>query len=301
MGIFNKFKQGLTKTSSNISAVLTKKKLDTETLDELVEALMLADVGPKTSIKLVQEFSQNRFGKEISENEIKQSLSEEIIKILKPLEAKVDFARPETGPRVILFVGVNGSGKTTTIGKLAAQAASEGKTSIVAACDTFRAAAADQLKIWAQRSGSTIIEGEQNADPASLAYKAFAEAKAKNSDLLFIDTAGRLQNKKGLMDELGKIVRVLKKHDENIPHQTILVLDGTTGQNAISQAEIFKEVANITGIIVTKLDGTAKGGAVVALADQLKLPIYCLGVGEGIDDLKSFSAEDFGRAMVGLD
>lgn len=300
MSFFGKLKQGLSKTTGNITSVITKRKLDDAALQELEEALITADVGVKTSAKIIKEFSSSRFGKEVSEEEIKIALAEEVQKILQPVTSKLSLSEAEGKTKVMMFVGVNGTGKTTTIGKLASQANSAGQRVMIAACDTFRAAAVDQLKIWAERSGNKFFESTQNADPASVAYKAYEEAVKEQADILMIDTAGRLQNKKGLMDELAKIVRVLKKHDGALPHETILVLDATTGQNAISQAETFKEIANVTGIIITKLDGSAKGGVVVALADTLKLPIYAVGVGEGIEDLKDFSADEFSRALVGL-
>ncbi len=299
MSFFGKLKQGLSKTSSQFTGVFTKRKLDKEALQELEDALIMADIGVKTSAKIIENFAKNRFEKEISEQEIKEALAEEIENILAPVTSKLNLNDIKK-PLVMMFVGVNGTGKTTSIGKLAAQAGKMKKKCMIAACDTFRAAAVEQLKTWADRSGAGFYSASQNSDPASVAYKAYEEAMKQGADILFIDTAGRLQNKAGLMDELAKIVRVLKKHDENIPHETILVLDATTGQNAVSQAQIFKEIANISGIIITKLDGSAKGGVVVALADSLKLPIYAVGVGEAIDDLEDFTAKDFSRALVGL-
>lgn len=299
MSFFDKLKQGLFKTSSNFTDVFTKRKLDAEELQQLEEALIIADVGVKTSAKIIAEFSKNRFDKEISEEEAKQALVSEVAKILAPVTANLNLEDSSKNLRVMMFVGVNGTGKTTTIGKIALQYNQLGKRVVIAACDTFRAAAVEQLKAWAERSGNKFYAGSDNADPASVAYKAYEEAIKEDADILMIDTAGRLQNKSGLMDELAKIVRVLKKHDENIPHDVILVLDATTGQNAISQAEEFKKIANVTGLIITKLDGSAKGGVVVALADTIKLPIYAVGVGEKIDDLKNFSAEEFARALVG--
>jgi fused signal recognition particle receptor len=299
MRFFSRLRQGLAKTSGSFTGVLTKRKLDQAALDELEEALIKADVGPKTAAKIIGNFAKNRFDKEIGEDEIKTALAKEIEDILAPVVSKLEL-KTDKKPKVIMFVGVNGTGKTTTIGKLSAQAKQEKLKCVIAACDTFRAAAVDQLKTWAERSGHIFYSGEANADPASVAFKAYEEAIKQKADILFIDTAGRLQNKKALMDELAKIVRVLKKHDEALPHETILVLDATTGQNAISQAEIFKEIANVSGIIITKLDGSAKGGVVVALADSIKLPIMAVGVGEGIDDLNDFSAEDFSKALIGL-
>lgn len=299
MSFFGKLKKGLSKTSGNIGAVITKRKLDEAALEELEEALISADIGVKTSAKIIKDFSSTRFGKEVSEEEIKEALAAEVEKILSPVVSKLSLTTSGK-TKVMLFVGVNGTGKTTTIGKLSSQANQIGQRVMIAACDTFRAAATDQLKVWAERSGNKFFEDTETTDPASVAYKAYNEAVKEDADILMIDTAGRLQNKKVLMEELSKIVRVLKKHGDALPHETILVLDATTGQNAISQAETFKEIANVTGIIITKLDGSAKGGVVVALADQLKIPIYAAGVGEGIDDLDDFSARDFSRALVGL-
>lgn len=304
MSFFKRLKEGLSKSSNKISTgisdIFTKKKLDQETLDELEELLITSDIGPKTSAEIIENFAKGRFGKDISDEEVKQALSEEIEKILAPYTKKLE---PETDikPFTIMFVGVNGTGKTTTIGKLGLRYNNEGKNITIAACDTFRAAAVEQLETWANRSGARFFKGENQADPASVAYRAFENAKNNNSDIVMIDTAGRLQNKSGLMEELAKISRVLKKHGEELPHETILVLDATTGQNAISQAETFKEVANITGIIITKLDGSAKGGIIVAIADKLKLPIYAVGVGESIEDLKEFNAKDFADALVGIE
>jgi fused signal recognition particle receptor len=300
MSFFKRLKQGLTKTSSKFTAVFTKRKLDDAAIEELEEALILADIGPKCAAKIISNFSKSRFDKEILEDEIKQSLAQEIEDILTPVTKKLNL-NSEHKPLVLMFVGVNGTGKTTTIGKLASEASSLGKKTIIAACDTFRAAAIEQLKTWAIRSGNKLFSVEQNADPASVAYRAYEEAVKDKADILMIDTAGRLQNKSGLMDELAKIVRVLKKHDENIPHETILVLDATTGQNAISQTSAFKDIANISGMIITKLDGSAKGGVVVALADEFKIPIFAVGVGEQIEDLKDFTAKEFAQALLGIE
>ncbi len=300
MSFFGKLKQGLSRTSSGFTGVLTKRKLDAAALEELEEALIMADVGVKTAGQIIKLFSSSRFGKEVSEEEIKTALATEVTNILTPVASHLELSRKPEGPHVIMFVGVNGTGKTTTIGKLAYQASAAGKKCVIAACDTFRAAAQDQLKVWAERSKSSFFEGAQNADPASVAFRAYEEAVKQNADILFIDTAGRLQNKSGLMDELAKIVRVIKKHNDSIPHETVLVLDATTGQNALSQAQAFREIADVSGIIVTKLDGSAKGGVVVALADSQKLPIYAVGVGEQAEDLKPFSADDFAKALIGL-
>ncbi len=304
MSFFKKLKQGLTKSSNKISTgitdIFTKRKLDSETLEELEELLITSDIGPKTSAQIIENFAKGRFGKDISDDEVKEALSFEITKILEPCSKKLETKNDGDAPFIMMFVGVNGTGKTTSIGKIASQLKSEGKSIAICACDTFRAAAVEQLETWADRSGAYFIRGNDNADPASVAYKAFEGAKRENSDILMVDTAGRLHNKSQLMDELAKISRVLKKHDESLPNETILVLDATTGQNAINQAEVFNEIANITGIIITKLDGGSKGGVVVAIADKLKLPIYAVGVGEAIDDLKDFDAKEFADSLVGL-
>jgi fused signal recognition particle receptor len=302
MSFLSKLKSGLSKTSSKISGglkqVFLMKKLDEETLETLEETLISCDMGPQVAAKIVAEFSKTKFGKEVAEDEIKKSLSFEIAKILSPHTKKIDITSAK--PFVILMVGVNGNGKTTTIGKLASQFKAEKKKVAIAACDTFRAAAVEQLKVWADRTSSVFISGAENSDPASVAFKAYEQAVKEKIDVLLIDTAGRLQNKTELMDELAKINRVLTKQNENIPHETIIVLDSTTGQNAYSQVEAFKNYVKLSGLIITKLDGTAKAGVVVGLADKFKLPIFAIGIGEGVDDLKDFSAEDFANNLVGL-
>lgn len=288
-----------TKLSDNLVGLLTKKKLDAETLGELEELLIAADLGPATSARLVAEFGKNRFGKDIGDDEVKVALSQQITDILKPcaLPLTVDVSKK---PFVVLVVGVNGTGKTTTIGKLAQNYVRQGFKVVMAAGDTFRAAAISQLKIWGERTGAEVIAGEQGSESAALAYQALEKAQRSKADILLIDTAGRLQNKGDLMQELAKVVRVLKKLDESAPHATLLVLDATTGQNAHAQVEIFSEIAKVTGLVVTKLDGSAKGGVVVALADRFKLPIHAIGVGEGAEDMQPFHAEDFAKALVGL-
>ena len=301
-GWLSRLRAGLQKStaklSENIVSVLTKRKLDSDMLAELEELLIAADLGPATSAKLVAEFGKNRFGKDVGEDEVKAALSEQITTILKPcaVPLRVDTDKK---PFVVLVVGVNGTGKTTTIGKLAQNHVRQGLKVIMAAGDTFRAAAISQLKIWGERTGAEVIAGEQNSDAAALAYQAYEKAQKSQADLLLVDTAGRLHNKGDLMQELAKIVRVLKKLDASAPHATLLVLDATTGQNAHAQVEIFSEIAHVTGLVVTKLDGSAKGGVVVALADRFKLPIHAIGVGEGAEDLQPFNAEDFARALVG--
>ncbi len=303
MSWFKKLKSGLSKSSQKITGgiagIVTRRKLDDAMLEELEELLVMADLGAATAAKVAASFGKSRFDKEISEEEVKEALASEIAEILAPvaIPLELDFTHL---PQVVLMVGVNGNGKTTTLGKLAAQYVGEGKKVMLAACDTFRAAAVEQLAEWGRRAGCEVISGAAQADPASVAYAALEKARAAKADVLFIDTAGRLQNKAGLMEELAKIRRVLTKLDDTAPHHTILVLDATTGQNAHSQAAAFQELVNISGLIVTKLDGTAKGGVVVALAEAFGLPIHAVGVGEGIDDLNAFDAEEFARDLVGL-
>ncbi len=303
-GWLSKLKTGLSKSSSKLNEgmkdIFVRRKLDAETLEELEDLLISADLGVEAAVLVTKTLAKNRFDKETSIEEIKQELSACISDILK------DSARPinitgEHKPHVIIMCGVNGTGKTTTIGKLASNYTAEGKNVMIAACDTFRAAAVEQLEVWSQRSGCTIIKGKEGVDPASVAYEAFEQAIAQKADVLIIDTAGRLQNKKNLMEQLTKVIRVIKKLDDSAPHDSIIVLDATTGQNANSQVKVFKEMVNLTGIIVTKLDGTAKGGVVVSLAKQFGLPIHAIGVGEGIDDLKPFDAESFANSLVGID
>ncbi len=265
------------------------------------DVLITADLGPKTAARLVSEFGKDRFGKDISEEEIKDALAGSIAGILEPVAQKVEFPKQDNGPFVVLVCGVNGVGKTTTIGKIAHDLQMTQKRSVmIAAADTFRAAAVEQLDIWAQRAGCSILKKDIGADAAAVAFEAYAKAKEEGTEILFIDTAGRLHNKANLMAELEKIVRVLKKQGENLPHAVLLVLDATTGQNAYEQVRIFKEMLNVTGLIVTKVDGSAKGGVVVGLADQFGLPIHMIGVGEQIGDLRSFDAGDYARSLVGL-
>lgn len=287
------------KLSDNIVGAFTKRKLNDEALAELEEMLIAADLGPATSARLVKEFGKNRFGKDIGEDEVKTALAAQITEILQPCAVPLAIDVTQK-PFVVLVVGVNGVGKTTTIGKLAQHYAGQGLKIVMAAGDTFRAAAISQLKIWAERTGAEVIAGAQGGDAAALAYQALEKAKADKADVLLVDTAGRLHNKGDLMQELAKVVRVLKKLDVSAPHATLLVLDATTGQNAHAQTEIFREIAAVTGLIVAKLDGSAKGGVVVALADRFKLPIYAIGVGEGAEDLQAFHAQDFANALVGL-
>jgi len=291
-------KRSSEKLGEGLTGVFVKRKLDDEALRELEETLILADLGPSTAARLVAEFGKSRFGKDISEAEIKAALAEQIAAILRPIAAplEIDFTHK---PFVILVVGVNGTGKTTTIGKFAQNYAEHDLKVTLGACDTFRAAAVSQLQIWGKRVGADVITGEPGSDAAALAYRAFQEARTNQSDILLIDTAGRLHNKNGLMEELAKIIRVIKKLDPSAPHATILTLDATTGQNAHAQVEVFRAMTDVTGLVVTKLDGSAKGGVIVALADRFKLPIYAIGVGEQAGDLQPFLAEDFASALVG--
>jgi len=302
-GWLAKLKDGLSKSSKSITgsitSIFTKRKLDQATLQELEDVLIQADLGLTVSERIIRAVSAGRYDKEIDPEEVKRILASEVAKVLKPVEVPFNFGAEK--PFVILVVGVNGSGKTTTIGKLGAIAAGEGFKVMFAACDTFRAAAIEQLTIWGQRIGARTISRPTGSDASGLAFDALKEAREDGTDILFIDTAGRLQNKAYLMDELDKVVRVIKKQDAAAPHAVILVLDATTGQNAIAQADIFTKVAGVTGIIMTKLDGTARGGILVAIAERFKLPVHAIGVGETIDDLQPFDAESFARAIAGLE
>ncbi len=300
---FQRLKAGLFRTSSQltgqISALFTKRKLDDETLEELEDLLIQADLGVETALRVTDTLASERYGKDVTGEDVTKIMATEIVKVLKPV-AKPLALDLSHKPHVILVVGVNGTGKTTTIGKLAAKLSGSGLKVMLAAGDTFRAAAIEQLKIWADRTGSTFIGTKLGADAAGLAYEAFERAKAEKSDVLIIDTAGRLQNKAELMAELEKIVRVLGKLDPDAPHTVLQTLDATTGQNALQQVEIFRNVAGVNGLIMTKLDGTARGGILVAIAAKHKLPVYFIGVGEGIDDLEPFEAEDFASAIAGI-
>jgi fused signal recognition particle receptor len=303
--VIDKLVDGLARSSSKlaegVAAVFTKAKLDNETLDELEELLITSDIGAPAAARIRAGIAKDRFGKDISEEEIKQALASEITNILVPYETNDSpFDRTDGNPRVILFVGVNGSGKTTTIGKIAHNLAGAGHKVVLAAGDTFRAAAVEQLKVWGERAGVPVVSRDTGADAAGLAFDALAKAKSDGADVLLIDTAGRLQNKVELMNELSKLVRVIKKLDPEAPHETWLVLDATVGQNALSQTEAFRHTAGITGLVMTKLDGTAKGGVLVAVTEKHKLPIRFIGVGEKADDLQPFSATAFAHALVGL-
>ena len=275
-----------------------RRVLDDAMLESLEEVLIQADMGVQTAVRVTANIAEGRFGKRISTPELRTALAAEIARILTPVARPLPLYPQK--PQVVLVVGVNGSGKTTTIGKLASQFKSAGKSVVIAAGDTFRAAAVEQLQIWGARAGVPVLTAPEGSDPASLAFDALTKATADGADLLMIDTAGRLQNRQDLMEELAKIIRVIRKKDPTAPHNTILVLDATTGQNAISQVEIFRKIADVTGLVMTKLDGTAKGGVLVALADKFGLPIHAIGVGEQIDDLQPFDPDDFARALVGL-
>ena len=303
MSWFQKLKSGLSKSSnkivSSISSVITKRKLDDEALEELEETLIAADLGPATAAKLTASLAKSRFDKEVTDEEVRGALAEDITVILDPVAKPLEIDRAK-GPHVVLVVGVNGSGKTTTIGKMAQHYTAQGLKVMLAAGDTFRAAAVEQLGIWGDRTGCKVVARETGADAAGLAYDAIEAARAEGADLLLIDTAGRLHNKKDLMAELEKVVRVIRKLDEEAPHNTLLVLDATVGQNAHSQVETFQSIVNVSGLVVTKLDGTAKGGVLVALAEKFGLPVHAIGVGETADDLKPFEAENYARSLMGL-
>lgn len=280
-------------------APVMRRTLDDDMLEQLEELLIASDMGVDTALRVTANLAEGRYGKKLSVEEIKQLLSDEITRIMEPV-AKALPIYPKR-PQVVLVVGVNGSGKTTTIGKLASQFRAAGKSVVIAAGDTFRAAAVEQLQIWGERAGVPVLTAPEGSDPASLAFDSITKAQAEGADLLMIDTAGRLQNRADLMEELSKIVRVIRKKDPDAPHNTLLVLDATTGQNALSQVETFKKLADVTGLVMTKLDGTAKGGVLVALADKFGLPIHAIGVGEQIDDLAPFDPEDFAKALTGQD
>lgn len=303
-GWFQRLKSGLSRSSanlqSNIASVFTGRKLDAASLEELEEALISADMGVETAMALAEGLKETRFGKDVGEDDVRQALAGQIAELLEPV-AKPLLIDPAKQPEVILVCGVNGTGKTTTIGKLAQQMVNDGKRVMLAAGDTFRAAAIEQLEVWGRRTDCPVIAKAPGADAAGLAFEALEKAKAEGADVLLIDTAGRLHNKPALMDELAKIVRVLKKQDEAAPHQTILVLDATTGQNAKAQVETFSSMVPLTGLVVTKLDGTARGGVVVALARQFGLPVHAIGVGEGVYDLRAFEADAFAAALLGLE
>jgi len=303
-GWFGRMKAGLAKSSSRLTQGLgdlfTKRKLDDEALEDLEDLLITADLGVNTAAKVTGLLSKTRLGQDITADEIKTILADEITRILEPVAKPLEID-PARKPHVVLVVGVNGAGKTTTIGKLAMQHKQAGRTVTLAAGDTFRAAAVEQLKVWGERTGCPVIARDTGADPAALAFDAVTQSRQQGDDLLFIDTAGRLQNKTDLMAELGKVVRSIKKVDETAPHSVLLVLDSTVGQNAHSQVETFGEMVNVTGLVLTKLDGTARGGVLVALAEKFGLPVHAIGVGEQAADLRPFEARAFANSLVGLD
>lgn len=301
---WQRLKHGLARSSSSIGQgitdLFTKRKLDAGTLEEFEDVLIRADLGLPVATRIVEAVGKGRFGKEIEGEGVKAILAAEVTKALTPvaLPLVIDDAKK---PFVILMVGVNGSGKTTTIGKLAAKFSSEGRKVMLAAGDTFRAAAIEQLQVWGQRTGAPVITRPQGSDASGLVFDALDKATEAGSDVLLIDTAGRLQNRSELMAELEKVIRVIKKKDPDAPHATLLVLDATVGQNALSQVEIFGKMAGVTGLVMTKLDGTARGGILVALAEKFGIPVHFIGVGEAVDDLEPFNADEFGRAIAGLE
>ena len=301
MGFFDKLKQGLSKTKDSINEKINDvfsnfRKVDEDFLEELEEALIMSDIGLDTSVKIINSL-RGRMKKEKikDEEEVKRALREEMKKILDVTDINLHL---NTKPSVILVVGVNGVGKTTSIGKIANRLAKDGKKVVVAAADTFRAAAVEQLEIWANRAGADIVKREEGVDPASVVYDAIKITREKNADILIVDTAGRLHNKKYLMDELNKIQKVINKEMSEADREVLLVIDGTTGQNAISQVKAFKEETDITGLVLTKLDGTAKGGVVIGIVEENKIPVKFIGVGEQIDDMEIFNSEDFVKAII---
>ena len=302
LGFLGRLKEGLSrstqKLTGGLAASFTRRTLDDAALEELEELLLGADLGPQAASSIVENFRRSRFGRSVTDAEVKQALAEEIAAILEPVAVPLALDRSRR-PHVVLVVGVNGAGKTTTIGKLALQYREQGLRAMLVAGDTFRAAAVEQLQVWGERTGAPVIAGPPGADAASLAFDAMARARKEGADVLLIDTAGRLHNKSALMDELAKTIRVMRKQDPSAPHSVLLVLDATTGHNAIEQVRVFKELVAVTGLIVTKLDGSARGGIVVALAEDFGLPVHAVGVGEQAGDLRPFSAIDFARGLVG--
>lgn len=303
VNFFQKLGLGLKKTSSKltggISDIFTKQKIDSQTLEDLQDVLIAADMGVKASTRIINAFGKRRLDKDINETEIRSKLAADIEQILAPCEK--GFAVDEKQkPYIILMIGVNGAGKTTTIGKLAAKLAKQNKKISFIAGDTFRAAAVEQLSVWGERNGIRVFKGADGCDAAGLCYDGIKEALRQGDDIVFIDTAGRLQNKTGLMDELKKITRVIQKIIPEAPHQTLLTIDATTGQNALDQVKTFREICPVDGLVVTKLDGSAKGGILVAIAEESPLPVYFIGIGEGIDDLDSFSARDYAQNLLSL-
>ncbi|MCC6716702.1 MAG: signal recognition particle-docking protein FtsY [Acetobacteraceae bacterium] len=302
LGFLSRLKQGLTrstqKISQGITAAFTRRTLDDAALEELEDVLIAADLGTDVAARIIANFRRTRFGREVTDDEIKSALAEEIAAILAPVAQPLAI-NPALKPHVVLVVGVNGTGKTTTIGKLAQQYRDQGLKPMLVAGDTFRAAAVEQLQVWGQRTGAPVIAAPPNADAAGLAFDALTRARAEAIDVLLIDTAGRLHNKAALMEELAKIIRVLKKQAPEAPHSILLVLDATTGQNAIQQVGVFRDMVAITGLVVTKLDGSARGGIVVALAEAYGMPVHAVGVGEQAADLRAFDPAEFARGLVG--
>jgi len=302
LGFLSRLKQGLSRSTAkltgSINAVFTRRKLDDEALRDLEDVLVAADLGTSVAARVIAAFRRTRFGSEVTDDEVRQALAGELAKILEPVAIPLALNRA-LKPHVVLVVGVNGTGKTTTIGKMAQQYRDQGLRAVLVAGDTFRAAAVEQLQIWGERTGALVISAPANSDSAGLAFDALTRARAQGADVLLIDTAGRLHNKAALMEELRKIIRVLRKQDEAAPHSVLLVLDATTGQNALTQVEVFKEMVNVTGLVVTKLDGSARGGVVVALAEEFGLPVHFVGVGEQAGDLRPFDAGEFARGLVG--
>jgi fused signal recognition particle receptor len=301
---WTRLREGLSRSSgaigTGITDLFTKRKLDEGTLEELEDVLLRADLGVDVAARIVEQVGRGRYGKDIAPEEVKAILAAEVERTLTPV-ARPLVVDPAKKPFVILMVGVNGSGKTTTIGKLSAKFRAEGRSVMLAAGDTFRAAAIEQLAVWGERTGTTVVTRPQGADAAGLAFDALTQAREAGTEVLLVDTAGRLQNRVELMSELEKMVRVIRKVDETAPHAVLLVLDATVGQNALSQVEIFRKTAGVTGLVMTKLDGTARGGILVAIADKFGLPVHFIGVGEGIEDLEPFEAADFARAIAGID
>ena len=299
-GLFDGLRKSSAKLTESFTAVFTKDKLDAAELSALEDALIGSDMGAPAAARIAGALADRRFSKENGGAEARAALADEIARVLKPREAHLDLSNGPK-PRIVLVIGVNGSGKTTTLGKLSKLLADAGAKVVIGAADTFRAAAIEQLQVWAQRSGADFVSSTQGADAAGVAYETVARAQAISADVALIDTAGRLQNKSELMAELAKIIRSIRKLDEDAPHETLLVLDATVGQNALSQVESFRLVTDITGLVMTKLDGTAKGGVLVALAQRHAIPIHFIGVGEKAEDLQPFNAGAFARALVGLD
>ncbi|WP_300551728.1 signal recognition particle-docking protein FtsY [Maricaulis sp.] len=302
-GFFSRLAAGLKRTSSklgeSVTAIFTKRKLDAEALEELEDTLIAADLGAQAAMRVTERLAKDRFDKEVSDEEVREALAEVVAETLEPLERPLALDGEQ--PRVVLFVGVNGSGKTTTLGKIAVKLKREGRNPLLVAGDTFRAAAIEQVSVWAERAKAPVVKREIGADAAGLAFDALEQAQAEGRDVVLIDTAGRLQNKSELMEELKKIVRVIRKKIPDAPHEVLLVLDGTVGSNAVSQAQAFMEASDVSGVIMTKLDGTAKGGALVQVAEKFQLPIHYIGIGEGEEDLQPFNAEGFSRALAGLE